>query len=90
METVCFSNSKVDNLKLEDNDKKVFAETETVENAHDSSVSDNSVESFEEACSTEQEANSSTLNLVSTQDETTKTKEETKSEIIHEHDKVES
>lgn len=72
----------MNNLELEDNDKEVFAETETAGNVRDNSVTDNSVES-----SKKQEANSLILNLVSTQNEP---REKTESEITSEHNKAES
>lgn len=75
---------KVDNLELENNDKEVSVEIETARSAYDNSVTDNSVES-----SGKQEANSSTSNLISMQDETVETVEtvetkETESEITSE------
>ncbi|XP_018400569.1 PREDICTED: uncharacterized protein LOC108778017 [Cyphomyrmex costatus] len=83
METLYSSDLKVNNLELED--KQIPVETVTAESARDNSVVDNSVEFSEEP-------SPSTLNLVSTQDETVETKEEkTESEITSGHnDKTES
>ncbi|KYN27285.1 PREDICTED: uncharacterized protein LOC108757848 [Trachymyrmex cornetzi] len=58
METLYSSDSKVDNLELEDNDKQVSV---AAESARDNSVVDNSIEFSEK-----QESNPSTPNFVST------------------------
>lgn len=83
METLDSPELEVDNLKLENNDKEVSTEIETVGSARDNSIANNSVEDSSE----KQEENSSTSNLVSMQDELVDTKEKTESEIISEEAK---
>ncbi|KAL0110576.1 hypothetical protein PUN28_013872 [Cardiocondyla obscurior] len=83
-ETTNFPDLKMENLKLEHDDKTASIEAETAESARDTSVADYSAESFEQ-----QETNSSTSNLISTQDEMVEIKEETESEITSK-DKTES